>query len=317
MKARMFSMFALIIASALLLIFTLTMVAQGAEIQDPSQVVMPDMVSYGLGADLSQASQNQAGSGYTSEITFTPVAAAYLPAVFRNYGGCSAIPTLLSPANGSSLNTIALLFRWDNGNNPNATVLRLQVAKDPGFTQGVWSLRSSRASGVSEFRFPRNWNPAATYYWRAWLMCGDVQGPYSEVWSFTTGSGGTILPAPTLVAPTNGSTSPTTTVNLQWSPVSGAIEYLVYWREAGDRGYFFWSVSATQTTISQLKANTTYEWWISARNDYAIGTNSETWRFTTPAGSSSLSPQNLNRNSVEEDGSATIVFEDRTASNER
>jgi hypothetical protein len=30
-----------------------------------------------------------------------------------------------------------------------------------------------------------------------------------------------------------------------------------------------------------------------------------------------LSPQNLNRNSVEEDGSATIVFEDRTASNER
>jgi hypothetical protein len=45
MKARMFSMFALIIASALLLIFTLTMVAQGAEIQDPSQVVMPDMVS--------------------------------------------------------------------------------------------------------------------------------------------------------------------------------------------------------------------------------------------------------------------------------
>jgi hypothetical protein len=34
----MFSMFALIIASTLLLIFTLTMVAQGAEIQDPSQV---------------------------------------------------------------------------------------------------------------------------------------------------------------------------------------------------------------------------------------------------------------------------------------
>lgn len=106
-------------------------------------------------------------------------------------------------------------------------------------------------------------------------------------------------------------------MNLQWSPVSGAIEYLVHWREAGYGGYFIRSVSATQTTISWLEANTTYEWWISARNDYAIGTNSETWRFTTPAGSSSLSPQNLNRNSVEEDGSATIVFEDRTASNER
>jgi len=270
------------------------------------------MVSYGLGADLSQASQNQAGSGYTSEITFTPVAAAYLPAVFRNYGVCSTIPTLLSPANGSSLNTIAPLFRRDNGNNPNATVLRLQVSK-AGY---VWSLRSSRASGVSEFRFSRNLNPAATYYWRAWLMCGDVQGPYSEVWSFTAGSGGTILPAPTLVAPTNGRTLPTTTVNLQWSPVSGAIEYLVRWREAGYGGYFVRSVSATQTTISQLKANTTYEWLISAQNDYAIGTDSETWRFTTPAGSSSLSPQNLNRNSVEEDGSTTIVFEDRTASNE-
>jgi hypothetical protein len=311
MKARMFSVFALIIASALLLILTLTVAVQGAEMKDPSQAMMPDMVSNGFVADLSRASQNSAGLGYTSEITFTPVVTIYLPAAFRNYGVCSTIPTLLSPANGSSLNTIAPLFRWDNGNNPSATTLRLQVARDSGFTQSVWSLWSSGTSGVIEFRFPRNLDPATTYYWRAWLMCGDAQGPYSEVWSFTTGSGGTILPAPALVAPINGSTVPTTTVTLQWSSVSGAVEYLVHWRQVGQGGYNYRWVNDTQTTISWLSTNTTYEWWISARNDYAIGTDSETWQFTTPVGSSSVSLQNLNRNSVVEDGSATIVFEGR------
>jgi len=311
MKARMFSVFALIITSALLLILTLTVAVQGAEMKGPSQAMMPDVVSNGFAADLSRASQNSA-LGYTSEITFTPVATNYLPLVLRNYGGfCSTIPTLLSPANGSSLNTIAPLFRWDNGNNPSATMLRLQVAKDPGFTQSVWSLWFSGTSGVIEFRFPRNLDPATTYYWRAWLMCGDAQGPYSEVWSFTTGSRGTILPAPALVAPINGSTVPATTVTLRWSSVSGAVEYLVRWRQVGQEGYNYQWVNDTQTTISWLSTNTTYEWWVSARNDYAIGTDSETWRFTTPVWSSSVSPQNLNRNFVVEDGSATIVFEER------
>ena len=233
----------------------------------------------------------------------------YLPAVFKSYGVCSTIPTLISPANGSNLNALVPLFRWDNHNNPNATASHLEVAKDPDFTVGAWSLWSSRATGVKEFRFSGNLDPATTYYWRAWLMCRETDGPYSDVWSFTTGFGGTILPAPTLIAPANGSTLTATQVTLQWSVVDGAVEYLVHWREVGWGGYNYQWVSDTQTTISWLSANTTYEWWISARNDYAIGTDSETWQFITPAGSSSASPQNLNHSFVIEDDDTRIIFE--------
>jgi len=227
-------------------------------------------------------------------------------------GGCSTIPTLLNPTNGSSLNTIAPLYRWDNGNNPSATTLRLQVAKDSGFTHvpgDLWS--STPHSGVREFRFDENLDPATTYYWRAWLVCGDTQGPYSAVWSFTTGSGGTILSAPALVAPPNGSTVPTTTVTFQWSSVSGAVEYLVHWRTLDQAGHDYSWLNDTQMTNSWLSANTTYEWWVSARNDYAVGADSEKWQVTTSAGSSSLSSRDLGHNVVVGDGSTSIVSEER------
>ncbi|HQE93470.1 MAG TPA: fibronectin type III domain-containing protein [Anaerolineae bacterium] len=303
MKLKVFTMVAL--TAGLALVVALTVAAQETEVRGTNLHV----VSTGSPASPT-ALQNATTLGYTSEITFTPAFTSYLPAVFKGYGACSTIPTLMSPANGSSLSTLIPLFQWDSGNDPNATQLRLQVAKDPDFTQGVWSLWHGSGTGVGEFRFSRNLDPARAYYWRAWLLCGDTAGPYSDVWSFTTGSGGTILPAPTLVAPPNGSAVPTTTVTLQWSPVGGAVEYLVRWREVGQGGYNSDWVAETQTTIGWLSANTTYEWWVSARNDYAIGADSETWQFTTPAGSSSVSLQDLNCCSfVIEGGSTTIVFE--------
>lgn len=234
----------------------------------------------------------------------------YLPAALRNYGGCSAVPTLLSPANLSSLDTIIPLFEWDNGNNLNATTLRLQVAKDANFTQHVNSLWSGGSPGIHEFRFSRNFDPATTYYWRAWLMCGDVQGQYSEVRSFTTGSNGTILTAPALVAPANGSVLPSLPQTLQWLSVNGAEEYLVHWRKVGEgEGYSYSWRTETQMAIDWiLSADTTYEWWVSARNSYAIGVDSAKWQFTTPAQVSSLSPENLNHSIiVEEDGITNIL----------
>jgi hypothetical protein len=116
-----------------------------------------------------------------------------------------------------------------------------------------------------------------------------------------------------LGAPANGSTVPTTTVTLQWSSVSGAVEYLVHWREVGEGGYTYRWVNDTQTTISRLSANTTYEWWISARNDYAIGADAEIWQFTTPAGALSLPSQDVNHDIIVieyDDTSATFEGQD-------
>jgi hypothetical protein len=231
----------------------------------------------------------------------------FLPLVLQNYGACSTIPILLSPTNGSNPSTIAPLFRWDGGNDPRVTWAILQVAKDPGFTQdvsGVWY--GGDITGVQEFRFPENLAPATTYYWRARPRCGEIMGPYSEVWSFTTGTGGTILPAPALVAPGNGSSVPGMPVTLEWAPVSGAVEYLVRWRQEGSGGYA-WDWATDTQFIPGLYPSTTYEWWISARNEYAIGTDSEIWQFTTPAGS--LSSPDENETFVLEDGTTYRISE--------
>jgi hypothetical protein len=243
------------------------------------------------------------------QITSNPPFTIYLPVVFKNFAGCSTIPSLFSPTNGSNLQTLIPLFQWDSGNNLQADAFHLDLSRNSGFTDIIDNLTFFQGHGAGNFRFSDNLDPGSINYWRTYLTCGGAKGPYSEVWSFTTGSGGIILPAPTLVSPTNGGVVPTTTVTLQWSPMSGATGYQVNWRKVGQGGYSTQSVTGTPNTIVWLSTSTTYEWWVSARNDYAFGVDSEKWRFTTPAGSSSVSIQDLNNTYVVDDGSAIIVFE--------
>jgi hypothetical protein len=230
----------------------------------------------------------------------------YLPLIFKSCETCSTAPTLLAPANGSTLDTLLPLFRWDAGNNPNATNVRIMIDEDADFAHyALWI--NAGPTGIGEFRCPYNLDPATTYYWRAWLICSECQGPYTETWSFTTGSGGTILPAPNLVAPANGSTLPSLPTVLQWSAVSGADEYRVYWRELGSGGYTYTIVTVTQYSNYYLETSLTYEWWVAAINHYAVGADSVKWQFTTPAQAGPVLQNDLNPNIlVEEDGNTRI-----------
>jgi hypothetical protein len=233
----------------------------------------------------------------------------YLPAVFRNYRPCTAVPTLISPANGTILTTITPLLVWDDGGDPNTPVCFTDLSKSPAFSPLVTSVMSD-VQGQSQWRSSTNLSPSTTYYWRARLHCGSEYGPYTPVWTFTTGSGGTIVPAPILLAPGNGSGVPATTVTLRWSPVSGAVDYGVAWRKLGQGGYSYSWVEDTETAKSLL-ASTTYEWWVSARNDYAIGAASPKWQFTTSAGAPAESTEDANRSWMVENGGATMVFEEQ------
>jgi hypothetical protein len=277
---------AFILALGLVFILTSVVAAQAVEVGG-SRRATPDEMSSVLEGDPSPAHGGPIDLRYAQAITFTPVATTYTPAVFRDYVGCVTAPALVGPADGSDLSTLIPLLQWDSGDDPSATTLHLEVAQDTDFTQDVSSFSSSyRTTGVHEYRFGWNFDPATTYYWRAWLTCGGTDGPHSDVWSFTTGSGGTILPGPALAAPVDGSTLTSLPVALQWSAVAGATEYRAFWREVGQGGYRARWVAGTQTEVSGLEAGVTYEWWISVRNDYAIGDASTTWRFTTPASSS-------------------------------
>jgi len=193
---------------------------------------------------------------------------------------CALAPQLIAPVDGSTLDTLLPLFEYDAGDNPNATELRVEVCYDRDFTEWQHSISSwGRARGRWEHRPSHNFPPATTFYWRAYLLCGEVQGPYSAVWSFTTGSGGEFLPGPQLVSPADGSTLPGLEVTLEWAPVPGAVEYQVNRVDAE----LNWVTYTTETrcALSALQPDTHYEWYILARNDYAWGEESEHRTFTT------------------------------------
>jgi len=298
----------LFLALGLSILLTWGVAAQGAEARGAEEAI-PDAGAIGSASVSSQDPGRLTSLGHTAAITFTPVATTYIPALFKGHVGCTTVPALISPPDGNNLGTLVPLFRWDSGNDPYATKLVLEAAQDPDFTQDVSSFSSSyRTTGIHEYRFGWNFDPATTYYWRAWLTCGEAKGPYSGVWSFATGSGGVILPAPALSAPADGRSLSSLPVTLRWSAVGGAVEYRVFWRRLDQGGYTARWVTGTQTEIRGLEAGTTYEWWVSARNDYAIGDASETWQFTTPVGSLS-SPRGLNPPLAARDG-VTIVFEE-------
>jgi hypothetical protein len=211
-----------------------------------------------------------------------PPFSLYLPLIKTGRPPCSLAPALVSPADGSLLDSLIPLFEWDSGNDPAATELMMLVARDPGFTQVVQSLGYGSGQGPGSIRFWSNLDPAVTYYWRAWLMCGPgLQSPYSQVWTFTSGSGGTILPAPGLVAPADGTILPGLDTILQWSPVSGAVEYQVQWRHSGGAGGYVAFTTSLQYTPYALSASSPYEWWSAARNDYAWSSESLLRTFTT------------------------------------
>lgn len=212
---------------------------------------------------------------------------AHLPVIFSPQDICANAPTMLGPANGNHSNNIIPLFKWNNGNDPAATKSRLRLAKDPQFNDIVSSLWSSSTTGEKHFRFSRNLDPNTTYYWQTWLECDEIDSPFSEVWSITTGSGGTILPAPNLVAPKDGTELSILPTTFDWSGVDGAVEYIMHWREVGRGGYTYSWIDSSNKEIYWLEPAADYEWWVSARNNYAIGNDSQTWQFKSPAEGSS------------------------------
>ncbi len=258
---------------------------------------------------LTLTAMNLSGTA-TATHTVQINARVYMPTIYKNFLTCGGPPTLLSPPDASVQQTLLPTYRWDNGSATNATTTRLEVAKDPDFDERVNSLWFPAPSGELEFQFSRNLEADVTYYWRVWLVCGEVAGPISEVWSFTTNSGGTILPAPTLVAPPNQSTQPVDGVTLDWNPVGGAEGYIARWSVAGSPSTRYQWVTGTSLALTGLNAGSTYEWYVEAYNDYAIGTESTRWRFTTTSPAASGAHETPHHPLERRDGTTHIAAPD-------
>ena len=217
--------------------------------------------------------------------TATPTSTATPTPTPTPTGDCSTAPVLVAPADNATLKTLIPNLQWDSGQNPNATETNVQVYSDPGLTHRVdWGSSRYHPRGPYSWRFDDNYEPATTYYWLAFIECGTIQGPNSQVRSFTTGSGGVILPGPSLLKPADNTTLTGTSLATSWSPVGGAQEYEQYLAH-GTYCCAWGTGTETHDSWSGLKPNTIYEWWVRARNDYAWGAESVHWHVTTGAAS--------------------------------
>ncbi len=208
-----------------------------------------------------------------------------------------AAPTLVAPADAATLTAFSADLSWQAVTS--ATCYSVEIATKDDFSAGS---ASAVVNGLT-VTTPRL-KAATTYYWRvkadavvfaprglcqeAGECCGGghepkcgpppgpaiVEGPWSTVWSFTTGAAPTpptpvtptTLAAPILLAPADTSTGLPLNVDLSWQAVSSATAYTVQLATQSDFSTGSRSADVTSTTITtpQLTANTTYYWRVKA-----------------------------------------------------
>lgn len=151
----------------------------------------------------------------------------YLPLI-QVPSDCAAAPILLEPSNGAIVDSLIPIFVFDSGNYPDATELKFQISRTPDF-----QYRSGRTyfqfSGIISNQLSWNLDSDTIWYWRVFFMCDEKRSSYSETWSLTTSSNGTILPAPILLSPANNSIVTTLPMQLEWYPIEGAVEYTYHY----------------------------------------------------------------------------------------
>ncbi|MGI6740753.1 MAG: C1 family peptidase [Brevefilum sp.] len=216
----------------------------------------------------------------------------YLPLIMNNASPrvFTIKPELTAPSNDAVLKTLIPTLSWKINNSLDpSTWFYFWISSDPNFS--YYDQIGSEWADLDSTQISSNLEPDTTYYWFAaydyWTGQSWKYGPTTAARSFKTGSGGTILPAPTLVSPADGTTNINTfPLTLDWDPVPGALEYEVQLWFEYDPPY--WGYYVRRTTNTQLAypnyyfdSNTYYEWVVIPRNNYAWGTPSEWWSFTT------------------------------------
>jgi len=193
------------------------------------------------------------------------------------------VPTLISPANGASIDDSTPFLDWSTVTATTLVHYRIQVDNNADFStpsiSESWVESSSYTVSTAL--------PDGVYYWR--VSAVDAEGSmtaWTASWSFTIDATDTVvLNAPTLVSPANGASTNDTTPFLDWSTVKAATT--VHYRLQVDNNADFSSplISKSWVTWSYVTLNTLpagkYYWRVSAVD--AEGNTSawtDGWSFT-------------------------------------
>jgi WD40 repeat protein len=125
--------------------------------------------------------------------------------------------------------------------------------------------------------------PTTKFFWRVRGMGDGSLSPWSNVSSFTTGTGGPVAPA--LIEPANNSGKHPTTLNFRWHAVPAAATYRL---QVSSYDTLFETdvardlvVSDTSVMVSGLDPYANYYWRVRADNEIGAGIWSPIWIFGT------------------------------------
>ena len=187
-------------------------------------------------------------------------------------------PSLVSPANGATGQTVTLTVKWTKPLN--ASTFRLQVSTDSTFGGGL-VVNDSTLTDTSRVVSGLVYN--ARYFWRVNAKNVGGTGPFSTVWRFSTLDFDPNVPRP--IAPANGATGLATSVTLRWGKPVGTITsyHLQVGTDSTFAGGIFLddpAVLDTSKVLNGLTYVTKYYWRVNA--DGAGGTSpySPVWNFS-------------------------------------
>jgi uncharacterized repeat protein (TIGR02543 family) len=219
---------------------------------------------------------------------------------FTTIVAASGTPTLSSPANGATNQSINPTLSWNSVTG--AATYEVQVSMASNFAT---TIKDTTLTGTTLTIGPLS--NSTLYYWQVRANNTGGSSAWSTIWNFTTivAASGT----PTLSSPANGATNQfiNPSLSLSWNSVTGALTYRLQVSTAPDFSSGIAYDDSTRTTnlqaISGLSNNTTYYWRVRAKNTGGVSAYSSTWIFTTviaapPAPTPSLPVNNATNQSI-------------------
>jgi hypothetical protein len=236
-----------------------------------------------------------AAEGRTQDGLVLPIGTwhRYIPSALRQGGQrCGTPPQLDSPSNGQALRGLVPTFVVRTADDGSAhDGLSIEYSTDPSFVGNRDQYSTTTSDITTTLTIFSNLTPGTLYYWHAQEYCyTGGWGPWSQVWTFATASGGVILPAPALETPFDGETGLSSPLTLTWAPVPGATGYQVWYSVAGSSSRSVDNTTTASYTLYWREPDTTFEWWVLASNGYGYGTPSAKATFTTGSSAPSARP---------------------------
>lgn len=181
-------------------------------------------------------------------------------------------PTLISPQNNSIDMELTQTLKWNAVSG--ASTYNLQVSLDPNFS----GLIASQAGLTNTSYTLTGLNYSTKYYWKVNATNIAGNGPWSEVWSFTTMA--PIPNPPIIISPPNNATNVSRSPLLTWSSVTGATGYdlqVSIYPNFDTYGINEINIIATAYQLNSLFPDREYYWRVRSRN--AAGVSS--WVYSS------------------------------------